>query len=185
PEIDADLVETPQQRCGEQHAVDQRAASITTPQQHARRENRQTGERVVERTAQRDEANAADGECQTDQDQDDRKHARRTPQANLGVHGSPHFYCGGSVSHPYRSASAATSAPRAVAVSGSLATRTSATWNGNVRRRSAYSKRSRKPFGFAVPPASTIGNGWSLRGNRWLRVTARLNSSTSDSISLS
>ena len=45
----------------------------------------------------------------------------------------------------YRSASAATSAPRAVAVSGSLARRTSPTWNGNVRRRSAFSKRSRKP----------------------------------------
>src|SRR5690606_2204425 len=43
----------------------------------------------------------------------------------------------------YRSASAATSAPRAVAVSGSLARRTSETWNGSGRRRSAFSKRSR------------------------------------------
>src|SRR6266571_4911983 len=65
----------------------------------------------------------------------------------------------------YFSYIAAMSAPRAVAVSGSEAMRTSEISIGIDRDLRARSKRSLKPRGFAVPPERTIERGRSLRGS--------------------
>ena len=70
-------------------------------------------------------------------------------------------------------------APRAVAVNGSEAIRTSATSIGNGRERSVRSNSSRNPFGRAVPPASTIGSARSVFGSFSAREIARRSVSTS------
>jgi hypothetical protein len=63
-------------------------------------------------------------------------------------------------------------APRAVAVTGSADTRISETSTGNGLAFIERSKSSLKPFGFAVPPAMTMGSGRWARGSLSAFATA-------------